>query len=299
MPPSETKPDVPLLGAQELHVLSNLSLTSLGRMLDGVAGQRLGSAHAAGLELADYRAYARGDDLRLVDWNVYARLREVFVKVAPRERHTAVDVLLDVSRSMDAGDPGRRRYARRITAALGAVALLHEDAATVWALSDGFAQPTPRFVGPRTVSRFVDEVAQIPAGASTDLGASARVYAQARSRSELVVLISDALQSFESLDEALRRVGLQGGAVTLIHVAQNDRTPAVRRGRVELRDSETGQRMELNITGSVLAGYRARVGRFQDSVAATCARAHARYIRAATDVEPVDLLAAAAGLVSP
>jgi uncharacterized protein (DUF58 family) len=299
MPHPETKRDVPLLDARELHALSNLSLTSLGRMLDGVAGQRLGSAHAAGFELADYRAYARGDDLRLVDWNVYARLREVFVKVAPRERHTTVDVLLDVSRSMDAGDPGRLRYARRIAAALGAVALLHEDAARVWALGDGHAEPVPRFEGPRMVSRLVAEVAHIPAGASTDLAASARDYAQARSRSELVVLISDALQSFESLDEALRRIGLQGGAVTLIHVTHDDRTSAVRRGRVELRDSETGERVEVNITGSALAGYRVRLARFQEHVAATCARTHARYIRAATDVEPVDLLAGAAGLVSP
>lgn len=299
MPTPESKPDTPLLEARELHALSNLSLTSLGRMLEGVAGQRPGSANAAGLELADYRAYAPGDDLRLVDWNVYARLREVFVKVAPRERHTTVDVLLDVSRSMDAGDPGRLRYARRVAAALGAVALLHEDAASFWALSDGHAEPGPRFEGPRMVSRLVTEVAQIPAGLSTDLAASARAYARARSRSELVVLISDALQSFESLDEALRRVGLQGGAVTLIHVTHDDRASAVRRGRVALRDSETGERVELNITASVLAGYRARVGRFQDRVAATCARTHARYIRAATDVEPVDLLAGAAGLVSP
>jgi uncharacterized protein (DUF58 family) len=299
MPPPESEPDAPLLDARELHVLSNLSLNSLGRMLEGVAGQRSGSAHAAGLELADYRAYTPGDDLRIVDWNVYARLREVFVKVAPRERHTTVDVLLDVSRSMDSGDPGRLRYARRIAAALGAVALLHEDAARFWALRDGHAEPGPRFEGPRMVSRLVTEVAQIPAGGSTDLAASARAYAQARSRSELVVLISDALQSFESLDEALRRVGLQGGAVTLIHVTHDDRASAVRRGRVELRDSETGERVELNITGSVLAGYRVRLGRFQDRVAATCARTHARYIRAATDVEPVDLLAGAAGLVSP
>ena len=299
MPPPETKPDAPLLDARELHALSSLTLTSLGRMLEGVAGQRPGSAHAAGLELADYRAYARGDDLRLVDWNVYARLRELFVKVAPRERHTTVDVLLDVSRSMDAGEPGRLRYARRIAAALGVVALLHEDAARVWALSDGRAEPAPRFEGPRMVSRLVAEVAQIPAGASTDLAASARAYAQARSRSELVVLISDALQSFDSLDEALRRIGLQGGALTLIHVTHDDRTYAGRRGRVELRDSETGERIELNITGSVLAGYRDRVGRFQDRVATTCASTHARYMRAAIDVEPVDLLAAAAGLVSP
>jgi uncharacterized protein (DUF58 family) len=290
---------VPLLDARELHALSSLGLTSLGRMLEGVAGQRPGSAHAAGLELADYRAYARGDDLRLVDWNVYARLREVFVKVAPRERHTTVDVLLDVSRSMDAGEPGGLRYARRVAAALGAVALLHEDAARVWALSDGQAEPTPRMEGPRMVSRLVAEVAQIPAGASTDLAASARAYAQARSRAELVVLISDALQSFESLDEALRRVGLQGGAVTLIHVTHDDRASAARRGRVELRDSETGERVDLNITASVLAGYRDRVGRFHDRVASTCALTHARYIRAATDVEPVDLLAGAAGLVSP
>ncbi len=299
MPPPETKPDAPLLDALQLHALSNLSLTSLGRMLDGVAGQRLGSPYGAGFELADYRAYAPGDDLRLVDWNVYARLREVFVKVAPRERHTTVDVLLDVSRSMDAGNPGRLRYARRIAAALGAVALLHEDAARVWALSDGHAAPAPRFEGPRMVSRLLAEVAHIPAGASTDLAASAQDYAQARSRSELVVLISDALQSFESLDEALRRIGLQGGAVTLIHVTHDDRTSEVRRGRVELRDSETGERVTLNITGSTLAGYRARLGRFQDHVAATCARTHARYIRAATDVEPVELLAGAAGLTSP
>jgi len=75
----------------------------------GFGGQRAGAQRTRGLEFVDYRRYTPGDDLRSIDWNVYARLREVVVKAAPAEGHVDLALLLDGSRSMDDGTPSRIR----------------------------------------------------------------------------------------------------------------------------------------------------------------------------------------------
>src|SRR4029077_6928711 len=100
-------------------------------------GTRSGARRTRGLEFVDYRRYTPGDDLRSIDWNVYARLREVVVKAAPAEGHVDLALLLDGSRSMDDGTPSRFRYAQQLGAMLGTVALLGSDVVAVHMLADG------------------------------------------------------------------------------------------------------------------------------------------------------------------
>ena len=155
----------PLLDAGMVRALEHLSLVSLDAIVAGFAGQREGAAGAPGLEFSDYRPYAPGDDLRSIDWNVYARLRELLIKVSPSEGHIAVDLLIDASRSMDYGDPNKLRYARTLAAAFGTVALLRSDSARAWALSDGEAHAGDAMDAPRLLIPLAAEVERLPGGA--------------------------------------------------------------------------------------------------------------------------------------
>jgi uncharacterized protein (DUF58 family) len=273
----------------------------LDAIVAGLAGEREGTAGTPGIEFADYRPYAPGDDLRSIDWNVYARLHEALIKVSPGEGHIKVDLLIDASRSMDYGDPNKLRYARTLAAALGTVALLRSDAARPWVLSDGDAQPGAVMDAPRMLIPLADEVERLPAGRGTDLPASAMAYRRAGPVSDLAILLSDAIVPADSLREALRELDQAARSVALLHVIDSSEVAPRARGALELRDRETGERLELTLTSSVSAAYREHFQQFVEGVVGTCAATRVRYVRAPTDVSALDVLAEAArsaGLVA-
>jgi len=111
----------PLLDRADIQVLERLSVESLDAIVTGLVGQRDGPGQTVGFEFSDYRRYTPGDDVRRIDWNIYARLRELHVRTAPQEASLALSVLLDASRSMDSGEPNKLRFGRRLAALLAAV----------------------------------------------------------------------------------------------------------------------------------------------------------------------------------
>lgn len=296
----ETEP--PLLDGATVRALERLTLVSLDAIVAGFAGQREGRAGGPGIEFSDYRPYAPGDDLRWIDWNVYRRLHELLIKVSPAEGHITVDLLIDASRSMDYGSPNKLRQARALAAALGTVALLRSDAVRAWVLSDGEAQSGELMDAPRMLVPLADEVQMLPSGRRTDLPESIRAFRRARSgTSDLAILITDAIVPPDSLREALRELTASALAVALLHVVDPTEVDPRVRGVVELRDRETGERLELTLTDSVSGAYRRRFDDFLLGVVSACDAARARYVRAPTDVAPLDVLADAArsaGLVA-
>src|ERR1700760_3585169 len=130
--------DPPLLSTGDVRKLERLSLTSLSAIEAGFTGQREGPTRtAAGIEFAEHRRYTPGDDIRRIDWGVYGRMRELLVKTAPSESRIWMSLMIDASRSMDAGEPNKLWYARRLAALLGTVALLRSDSVQVHMLADG------------------------------------------------------------------------------------------------------------------------------------------------------------------
>ena len=92
-----------------LHKLGRLSLVARHVRAGQATGERRSTKRGTSVEFADYRDYTRGDDLRRVDWNIYARLDRPFVKLFEEEEDLAVHLLLDGSGSMDWGGEGEQR----------------------------------------------------------------------------------------------------------------------------------------------------------------------------------------------
>src|SRR4051812_33905807 len=103
--------------------LERLTLVSRRRLVSQGQGDRRSLRKGSSLEFADYRHYVEGDDPARVDWNIYSRTDTLFVRLYEEEEVLNVHLLIDASRSMDWGEPAKLRYARRLTAALGYVAL--------------------------------------------------------------------------------------------------------------------------------------------------------------------------------
>ena len=140
-----------------LRKLDQLSLVASRVRAGQMKGERRSTKRGTSLEFADYRDYVQGDDLRRVDWNVYARLERPFIKLFEEEEDLSVHVLIDASRSMnwpdesdgDAASAGAKernkfQYALHLAAAIGHIPLAAGDRLTIIAFSDDETRPARR-----------------------------------------------------------------------------------------------------------------------------------------------------------
>ena len=118
--PSEVDPTV--FDEAFLRQLERLLLLMRSPVRGGLKGGRRSVKRGQSVEFADYREYTLGDDLRQLDWNVYARLERLFVKLFVEEEDVTVTLLLDASMSMATGRPSKLVFAKRAAAALGYIA---------------------------------------------------------------------------------------------------------------------------------------------------------------------------------
>jgi uncharacterized protein (DUF58 family) len=296
--------DGPLLDSALLRQLELLSLNSLDALLSPLEGEHAGLARTGLGELSDYRGYQPGDDPRLVDWNAYARLDELFVGTTAAHQGMLLTMLLDCSRSMAVpGPPGTAtslRFAKQVAAAFGAVALLRSDAVRVCALADGAARPLPAVSGRTAVGQLLDSLGSLPAGGRTDLPASLRAARPAGREASPgpTVLLSDLLIP-DGPDWAL---DLLGPAGVVVHVPEaGDPLGRDQAGTtVEVRDAETGEVVTVTVTPASRRRY-AQLSRARDeAVAARCATAGVGYLRAPRATPVADLLFGyAAGVLRP
>jgi hypothetical protein len=180
-----------LLDAAFLQQLESLSLAARGVVTGGLIGEHASRRKASSVEFADYRGYVPGDDFRLIDWNVYARLGELCLKLTQARENVTLHLLLDASRSMGWGEPAKFLFARRLAAALGVVALANYDSVVLTVLRDGTAQRYPLLRGKSGIHRLLGFLTALEPGGATDLRQSMLAFCGARGHGGLAVLLSD------------------------------------------------------------------------------------------------------------
>jgi uncharacterized protein (DUF58 family) len=288
----------PLLDAGLLRQLERLRFSTLTAIVGGFVGEREGRARVAQSEFADYRPYVAGDELRRIDWNIYARLRQLVVKVGNADGRLSLVLLIDASRSMRVGEPSKFRAAQRLAAALGAIALLRGDQADVHVLGDARSRPLARLDGPRQITVLARELERLPEAHGTGLEAALGDLARTGTVGDVAILISDAHVPPDELERSLQALASAGHATCFVHMIAADELETPLRGPVELRDAESGRVVETTLDEANATLYAQRFASFADSVRETCRVNGVRYLRARSDEAPLDLLLAHAAEAS-
>jgi hypothetical protein len=195
---------------------------------------------------------------------------------------------------MDDGTPPRFRYAQELGAMLGTVALLGSDLVAVHMLADGTSFTGARLAAPHLVGELIEEVGELPRGTKTDLAASLRDYRRGAEPADLAVLLTDGLSEPAALAEAVDELAGSGRAAALVHLVESDAALAVLEGAYELEDRETGERLVVEVTPRVRATYEERLRSASTELKDRCGDRGVTYLRAPTDVEPIDFLFGAA-----
>jgi uncharacterized protein (DUF58 family) len=127
-PPASIAELLPPELAAQLDAVDILSRKLLTGKLQG---ERRGKRRGRSVEFDDYRPYVPGDDLRHIDWNVLARFDRFFIKLFQEEEDLSLDIMLDCSASMHAGQPDKMLFAARLASALGYLGLVHNNRVSV------------------------------------------------------------------------------------------------------------------------------------------------------------------------
>jgi hypothetical protein len=137
----------PLLSPQLLAQLERLELVSRKVFRGRMKGERKSKRKGQSVEFADFRQYVPGDDLRFIDWNLFARLERLYLKLFLEEEDLHFYALIDASQSMSFGTPTKLHYAKQLAAALGFIGLVRADRVRIETLSQSVHQPAPIFRG--------------------------------------------------------------------------------------------------------------------------------------------------------
>src|SRR6202161_3459769 len=156
MPEPKTPTNAPLLAPQSLARLEQLELVSRKIFLGRMKGERRSKRKGQSVEFADYRNYVKGDDLRFLDWNLYARLDRLFIRLFQEEEDLHFYVLIDNSLSMDFGSPSKVAYARQVAAALSVIGVVNMDRVVIEVFNDRLVQSMPAVRGRRSLWRVMD-----------------------------------------------------------------------------------------------------------------------------------------------
>jgi uncharacterized protein (DUF58 family) len=267
-----------------LRRLERLGLQARRTLRGGLSGSHPSLRRLPAPTFSDHRPYTTSDDPRYVDWNAYARQEHLFVKLGETEQDVPVHLLLDRSASMDygTGDNHKLQYGRMLLAALGYIALGNGDRLSATAFDKALTPAYGPYHSKQHTVELLRYAAQIKPGGSGSVAMALENYTRSR-QGGLLVLISD-LWAVEDLQQALRQARPPQWQVVLFHLLHRDEMEPALRGEVELEDSESGARMPLSVTATLLQQYNLRLKQWCDALETTSQRYGAAYVRITTDL---------------
>ncbi|MGB9610909.1 MAG: DUF58 domain-containing protein [Bryobacteraceae bacterium] len=276
------------LDPQILAGIANLELTAKTVVEGFISGLHRSPDFGFSQEFAEYRPYTPGDDLRYVDWNVYARTGRLYLKRFRGETNTRLTILLDRSASMGFRGRGVRKidYARFLAASLGYLAHHQRDAVGLIAFDDevrDYVQPSSRHGQWLKVLHAIDRAEP---GRRTDYARPFWHFQQYLRRRGIVLVISDFFAPARSIVQTVAPLRQRGNDVVMMHVLDPEEVePELDSSRV-LIDMETGDEME--VSPAYAAGpYREKIRRHLEELASLAQGAGIDYHRALTS-EPLD-----------
>ncbi len=253
-----------------LTKLEYLSIMSKRVFRGSLLAQRRTKQHGSGIEFSDHREYAAGDDLRYLDWNVYARHGDLLLKRFQEEQDLHVYLMIDCSESMAFGVPAKFDLARQLAAALAYIALADLDRVAILAYSDGIIDELPMTRGKARILPIMRHLEQLkPTVGKTDVSKAVQGLVHRGNRTGMVVLISDLFDEngFSNGLDLLRYRKFDAHVIQLHDPAEAN--PKLL-GDVELLDVETNLQRKVTVTEKNLRRYKELFEAHQSDVRNYC-----------------------------
>jgi uncharacterized protein (DUF58 family) len=280
-----------LLDPEFLRRLARVRLLVRRRFAGSAGGARRSTRKGQSVEMADHRPYSPGDDVRRIDWNAYARLEELILRLYVAEEDLVVYLLVDTSASMGFGDPPKLDVAKRLAAALAYVGLSGSERVGVVPFGAGIGTPMQPTRGRRRIGTVLKHLDALEARGETDLQRAVDELIARRTRPGLVLVLSDLLDP-GGYQRSLDRLIAERHEPVIFHVLDREELDPTPGGDFNFVDSERGARVEVSLDQRTVDAYRRRVQLFLEGAEAYAKKRGLSYVRAGADVSIEDALLA-------
>ncbi len=292
--------------------LDRLDLISR-RILNGrLPGERRSKRRGRSVEFDDFREYSSGDDLRHIDWNVYARLDRLFIKLFREEEDLSLHLIVDCSASMDAGNPNKLVWAHQVAMATGYIGLVNQNrvAATMVGVptESGVIRLAP-MRGRTSLSRLGATLLQSLEQSVRQKSAAGPTFSQAIKKAGLshidrgvVLVLSDFLTEDGTVGDLLPGMNLlsalaaKGADIYCMQtLSPGEIDPSIERprgllGDLRLLSAESAKATEVTVTPGLITRYQNRLGAYQIALKSLCNSKGLNWMAARTDIKVADLV---------
>lgn len=228
----------------------------------GLTGTRAGRRTGSSIDFQDYREYQPGDDLRFIDWGIYARSDRLTVKLYREEVIPHLDLILDGSRSMSLEGTAKAIATAKLAALLATAAANAQCTQAVWLSGEGF-----RRLANDTLTPSAWDTLELDSQRTPDQ--SFEILSPKLRRLGVRVLISDLLWPGEPL-QLLRRLRDGAAALFVIQLLAREDTTPPEHGNLRVVDIETGEESEIYIDSNIAKQYGDNLAQLQQSWADAC-----------------------------
>ncbi len=286
-PLEATRQRLDLASPREVAGLGNLELVARGVVEGFLIGLHRSPFRGFSVEFAENRPYNQGDDLRYLDWKVFARSDRLFIKQYEEETNLRAYVLVDASASMGWTSDGERfatklEYARLLAASISLLLVRQGDATGLITFDEAIRGLLAPRTSRRHWRRLLGELTVTEPGGRTDAGSALRDLTGRLQRRGLVILISDLLVDPETTRTALRFLRHRGHELLVFHTMDPGERELPAAGEAIFFDPETGEELGTN-SAALRRQYREAVTRAIDAWRKEALRIGAEYALITTD----------------
>lgn len=260
-----------------LNQVERMRLKPLRRLTNRSRGEHLAGKGGSSTDFADYRDYVAGDDLRYVDWNIFARLHRPYIKQFQFEEELHVVLLIDASTSMLFEDKLRR--AAQLAAAFGIMGLLNVERVSAYAVNQRSGRPAmlPPGTGRTRIRQLLTFLEQIEAGGDVPVEQVVETMLRFHRGRGMAILLSDFL-TLGDLTRPLNLLYSSGLEVWGLQIlGESEINPSVQ-GDLRFVDSETGETLDITNAAELLNVYQEQRLGLQQTLDTMCRRRNGRFL---------------------
>lgn len=267
-----------LLDPKFMARLDSLDVLSRKILQGKLQGERRSKRRGQSVEFADHRPYVVGDDLRFVDWNIYGRLDQLFLKLFLEEQDLTIHILADASASMSTGEPAKALFMKRLTAALGYVSLVNNNRLTISLFDDGVRTQLPNMRGRNYLPHMAEMLLTTECDGFSDFEKACRDVVGGRLGSGITIVISDFFFK-EGYETALRRLLGSRYELYLIQVLSPQEIAPELGGDLKLLDIEDADTAEITVSTALIKYYKRNLAAYCRDLNDFCTRRGGVYVR--------------------
>jgi uncharacterized protein (DUF58 family) len=274
-----------MLDANFFSELNRFEFMVRKRVASVYAGKRHSVRIGRGVGVVDYRGYLPGDDIKSIDWKLYARTEKLYIKRFEEEKEASVHILLDASRSMDFGEPRKFDYAARLALGIAYLFNKQNEKFSINTFSEE-VEINPLRNGKGYLLEAIERLNRLRLEGRTDIDSCSRKYSGVIKSRSMVVLLSDFLDELDSIKRCVHRFSKHD--LILIHVADTSEMKLDLWGDVRLHDLETRRVMKTYISPRLREEYHQLLSAHLNGIEDVCHHAGAEFYSFTTDVPLFD-----------